>query len=259
MMIKDNKIKLLDYGHVRLVSYMQPVTLDSDWSGDMEIVRNARVSYNAERRKPGPGEEDADKKLINFLKSNEHTSPFESMVFTFDVKCPIFVARQWIRHRTWSYNEVSARYTPLPDEMYIPEPWHMGVQSSSNKQMRNIVLWKDMSNIQRLEASTNCSIIANANKKSYKIYKELLSAGVPRELARGVLPLNIYTHFFGTIDLHNLMHFLKLRLDRQHAQYEIVVYAEAMLKLVEPIVPFSIEAFKKYVLHLPKNETIDKG
>lgn len=246
--MKDNKIKVLDYGHVRLVSHMSPTIVDPEWSGDMEIVRNARVSYNAERRLPGVNEEDKDKKLIDFLKKNNHTTPFEAMVFTFDVSCPLFVARQWMRHRTWSYNEVSARYTQLPDKMYVPEPWNMGVQSSSNKQMRNNLDWKEMSKEEKLDVTRLCSTIAKVNRNSYKEYESLIEHGVPRELARGVLPTNIFTHFFGTVDLHNLMHFLKLRL-HSHAQYEIRVYAEAMLELVEPIVPFSIEAFKKFALN----------
>jgi len=220
-------INLLDHGHVRLTEHM---------GSDLSIVRNARVSYDAEWRTGT--DEGKDAKLLDYLIRNQHTSPFESVQFTFDVKAPIFVVRQWHRHRTWSYNEVSARYTELPGEFYVPDLDKITTQSTSNKQMRTKIQHPEARNLQ-LELRAAC---ANA----VQAYKELLEEGMPRELARGVLPLNIYTHMFATVDLLNLMKFLKLRL-HEHAQYEIRVYAQAMLELIEPLVPVSIDAFKRHV------------
>lgn len=228
------KINVLDHGFVRLVEHM---------GSDLSIVRNARVSYDAEWR---AGEDEGkDTKLINYLLKNHHTSPFEAVNFTFDVKAPIFVFRQWHRHRTWSYNEISARYAELPDDMYVPKPEQIGVQAAGNKQMRDMKEWTDA----ELGNAIMCAgIIQAANESSYATYKRLISLGVPRELARGVLPVNIYSHMFATVDLQNLFKFLKLRL-HSHAQYEIRVYAEAMLQLIEPIVPVAVQAFKTHILN----------
>lgn len=221
-------IKVLDHGLVRLVESM---------GSDLAIVRNARVSYDAEWR---AGEDDGkDAKLIDYLVRNQHTSPFEAVKFTFEVKAPIFVLRQWHRHRTWSYNEVSARYSELPQEFYVPELNQITTQSASNKQMRT-----DQQNEHAQDAQT---MIRNACFKSFLDYKVLLDMGVPRELARGVLPVNTYSHMFATTDLHNLMRFLKLRM-HSHAQYEIRVYAEAMLTLIEPVVPVAVSAFRRHIL-----------
>lgn len=183
-------IPVLDYGSVRLVESM---------GSDLSIVRNARVSYDAAPRYDG-----SDEKLIRYLWKNKHTSPFEAVTFTFDIKCPIFVARQWHRHRTWAYNEVSARYTALPEEFYVPELAHITTQATSNKQMRT--------DEQHPEAAGIRFTIERVCQFQHATYRELLSQGCPRELARGVLPLNTYTHFFGTVNLHNLFRFLKLRL-----------------------------------------------
>jgi thymidylate synthase (FAD) len=233
MKLENNKIDLLDHGFVRLVDSM---------GSDLSIVRNARVSYDAEWR---AGEDEGkDKKLINYLLKNAHTSPFESVNFTFDVKAPILVLRQWMRHRTFSFNEISARYAELPEEMYVPKPEQIGVQASGNKQMRDMKDWTDA---ELAYATQSSHIISLANTIAYTAYKDLIARGVPRELARGVLPVNIYSHMFATVDLHNLFHFLKLRL-HAHAQYEIRVYAEAMLKLIEPIVPIATDAFRKHIL-----------
>ncbi|MBD3609050.1 MAG: FAD-dependent thymidylate synthase [Gammaproteobacteria bacterium] len=226
----NQSIDVLDHGSVRLVDHM---------GDDLSIVRSARVSYNAEWRSG----EDAgkDEKLIDYLLSNHHTSPFEAVTFTFDVKAPIFVFRQWHRHRTWSYNEVSARYSELPEEFYIPKPEHIGVQSTDNKQMREFVRQSHDSVDALIEAMTD------HNKKAFELYRDLLDNAVPRELARSVLPVATYSHMFASVDLHNLFHFLRLRL-HEHAQYEIRVYAEAMLQLIEPIVPVSVAAFRKHML-----------
>jgi thymidylate synthase (FAD) len=160
-------------------------------------------------------------------------------VFTFEVKAPIFVLRQWHRHRTWSFNEISARYAELTEEFYVPELEQITTQSVDNKQMRTD------------EQNTGAAHIADeielSNAAAFDSYRRMLDAGCPRELARTVLPVGTYSHMFATVDLHNLMHFLKLRL-HEHSQYEIRVYAEAMLKLIEPIVPYSVAAFKKHVL-----------
>jgi thymidylate synthase (FAD) len=208
---------------------------------DLSIVRSARVSYNADWRSG----EDAgkDEKLIGYLLKNKHNTPFESVVFTFEVKAPIFVFRQWHRHRTWSFNEVSARYTELDEGFYIPDPSKIGVQSKDNKQVRDIPQDPNVINSLRgPELAAN--MIRVSCQDSFRMYKQLLEDGVPRELARSVLPVASYSRMFATVDLHNLMHFLRLRL-HAHAQYEIRVYAEAMLELVEPICPVAIAAFKE--------------
>lgn len=218
-------IRVLDHGFVRLVDHM---------GSDLSIVRNARVSYDAEWR---TGEDEGkDAKLIRYLLRNGHTSPFESVVLTFDVKAPIFVFRQWHRHRTWSYNEVSARYAELPEEFYIPNIAQITMQSASNKQMRTTE--------QHPSAEHWQQVIKGICSSAFGLYKQMLEDGVPRELARGVLPLNTYSHMFGVVSLHNLFRFLDLRL-HEHAQYEIRVYAEAMLSLVQPIAPVAVAAFRE--------------
>lgn len=222
----SNKINLLDHGFVRLVDHM---------GDDLSVIRSARVSYDAEWRS---GEDDGkDKKLINYLLKNRHTSPFEHVQFTFDVKAPIFVFRQWHRHRTWSFNEVSARYTELPEEFYVPESGMIGIQAKDNKQMRDIEV------AERENAKSIIRLMERTNKASFDVYKALIEEGVPRELARTVLPVATYSHMFASVDLHNLLHFLNLRL-HEHSQYEIRVYAEAMLELIKPIVPHVIEAWE---------------
>lgn len=226
--MEDNFRKVLDHGHVRLVESM---------GSDLSIVRNARVSYDAEWR---AGDDDGkDAKLLNYLLKNKHTSPFESCVFTFDVKAPIFIFRQWHRHRTWSFNEISARYAELPEEFYVPELDQITTQSATNKQMRT--------DLQHPQAQDCANLIHSTNSASFAAYKAMIAEGVPRELARSVLPVGTYSHMFATVDLHNLFHFLKLRL-HSHAQYEIRVYAEAMLELIEPIVPVSTAAFRQHIL-----------
>jgi len=232
-----NQINVLDHGFARLVSYMQPADQDGNWTGDLEVVRNARVSYAAEWRTGDDAGKDA--KLIDYLVKNHHTSPLEAMVFTFEIKAPIFVVRQWHRHRTWSYNEVSARYSELPAEFYVPEVDQITMQSTSNKQMRTT---ERHSSADRIHFAIRQHCAA-----AFEVYRQLIQLGTPRELARGVLPLNTYTHMFATVDLHNLAHFLRLRL-HEHAQYEIRVYAEALLKLIEPVVPETAKALKEHRL-----------
>jgi len=219
----EGVINVLDHGFVRLVESV---------GSDLSIVRAARVSYNADWRTGK--DEGKDSKLIHYLLRNHHTSPFESVVFTFEIKCPIFVARQWHRHRTWAYNEVSARYTELPEEYYIPEPQKITSQSKDNKQMRTEEQHPDATYIKdQLELN---------HSEAFKVYKDLLQVGCPRELARTVLPLATYIRYFGTVNLHNLLHFIRLR-NHIHAQYEIRVYAEAIKELISKIVPVTMEAF----------------
>lgn len=221
---------LLDHGYVRLVDSM---------GNDLSVSRSARVSYDADWR---AGEDrGSDSALINYLMKNRHTSPFESVTFTFEINCPMFVARQWMRHRTWKFNEISGRYAKLPAEMYVPDEELIGVQNKDNKQMR------DLENIDPAMANYIKTAIEAHNRRAYLTYEGLIEQGCPRELARGVLPMNIYTRFFATVDLHNLLHFIKLR-DHAHAQYEIRVYAIALRELIEPIVPISLQAFEKHVL-----------
>jgi thymidylate synthase (FAD) len=202
---------------------------------DLSIVRNARVSYDAEWR---TGEDAGkDEKLIRYLWKNRHTSPFEAVQFTFDIKCPIFVARQWHRHRTWAYNEISARYAELPDEFYVPSagPDHhaVGIQQADahGGAARPGAVHARSRSPRAGEAGVSSSIAM------------LLEIGFPRELAGSVLPVATYTHFFATVDLRNLFHFLELRL-HEHAQYEIRVYAEALLTLITQVVPNAMAAFQ---------------
>jgi thymidylate synthase (FAD) len=224
-------IKLLDHGHIRLV----------DWMGtDESVVRAARVSYDAVWR--AGRDEGSDTRLINYLWNHKHTSPFESVQFTFDVKAPIFVFRQWHRHRTWSYNELSARYRELPEEYYIPSPTVIGTQSKDNKQGRQLD--------PELEKQREDEIVNYRDHchDAFMLYRSLLKEGWPRELARSVLPLSTYSHMFATVSLLNLFKLITLRSD-QHAQYEIRVYSDAMLKLIEPIVPVCVGAFKGGILN----------
>lgn len=247
---KELEINVLDHGLVRLCDYM---------GTDLSIVRAARVSYNADWRdgqgEQGGNETSKDEKLIGYLLRNRHTSPFESVVFTFEIKCPMFVARQWHRHRTWSYNEVSARYTELPDEYYIPAQEVIGKQSKSSKQARDIVPMGETlppEDFKRNEQIRNDILLAADN--CFSIYKMLISDGCPRELARSVLPLATYTRFFGTVNLHNLMHFLRLRL-HPHAQYEIRVYAEAIKEIISHVVPVTMKYFEESLKEITVNPT----
>lgn len=242
------RIDVLDHGFARLVSYMQPAgshpmprdgggttrVAHEGWTGDLEIVRNARVSFDADWR--AGEEEDKDEKLLRRMQRERHTTPFEAMVFTFEIKCPLFVARQWHRHRTWSYNEVSARYTTLPNEYYVPEVDKLGYQSKENKQGR--------ADRMHINAENYRDLIADISATAHAAYNEMADDDLTRELARSVLPVNTYTRYFATVDLHNLKHFLSLRMD-SHAQYEIRVYADALAELVEPICPIAMDAFLK--------------
>jgi thymidylate synthase (FAD) len=214
---------VLDHGFVRLIDSM---------GNDLSIVRAARVSYDAAWR---AGEnEGSDARLIKYLWKNHHTTPFESVEFQFEVKAPIFVLRQWHRHRTWSYNELSARYRELPEEFYVPAPDKVGAQSTDNKQGRT--------NEPLAFAGECAAMMRRQNMSAFRTYQSLLEGGVSRELARSVLPVATYSHMFAKVNLLNLFRFLTLRCD-PHAQYEIRVYAEAMRELIRPIVPVAVEAW----------------
>ena len=225
-----NRIDLLDHGYVRLVDMM---------GDDLSIVRAARVSYAAAWR---AGEnEGSDHRLIRYLWKNHHTTPFESVTMTFEVHAPIFVFRQWHRHRTWSFNELSARYRELPEEFYLPDPKLIGVQSTSSKQSRDVELLDGEALLQR---DWEIQTVREHCVKTFELYRELLTAGWPRELARSVLPVSTYSTMFATVDLLNLMKFLTLRTD-PHAQYEIRVYAEALLTLAKTVAPVALAAWEE--------------
>ncbi len=220
-----SKINVLDHGFVRLVDSM---------GSDLSVVRAARVSYDAEWR--AGDDTEGDNKLINYLWKNKHSTPFESVTFTFEVKAPIFVFRQWHRHRTWSYNELSARYKELPEEFYVPKLDQITEQSKDNKQMRT--------SDQNLKAQVIQMQIQTQNVDAFKAYRAMLSNGCPRELARSVLPVATYSHMFATVNLLNLMKFCTLR-SHNHAQYEIQVYSDAILKLARTVAPVCIAAWEK--------------
>ncbi|MHA7886994.1 FAD-dependent thymidylate synthase [Roseicyclus sp.] len=219
---------VLDHGFVRVIDYM---------GDDAAIVQAARVSYGAGTKK---ARDDAG--LIRYLMRHWHSTPFEMCEVKFHVKLPVFVARQWIRHRTANVNEYSARYSILDREFYIPEPDALAAQSTVNNQGRGAVL-------EGAEAARVQEILKSDAMRAYDHYEEMLSQdgqqGLARELARMNLPANVYTQWYWKTDLHNLFHFLRLRADA-HAQYEIRVYAELMCRLVADWVPAAYSAFEDY-------------
>jgi len=217
--------KVLDHGFVRLIDYM---------GDDGAIVQAARVSYGDGTKTPSD-----DRSLIRYLMRHRHTTPFEMCEIKFHVRLPIFVARQWMRHRMSSYNEVSGRYSVVKDEFYVPEEERYKSQSSENKQGSS-----ELSPENTLDMH-DC--LEDTASFCYKNYKRLLRENLARETARIVLPLSTYTEFYWKIDLHNLMHFLQLRIDK-HAQYEIRVYAEKIAEIVKLWVPIAWEAFVDYRL-----------
>jgi len=229
-------LPVLDAGFVRVVDYM---------GDDAAIVQAARVSYGRGTRSVRD-----DQGLINYLMRMRHTSPFEMCELKLHVKLPIFVARQWIRHRTASVNEYSARYSVLEDEFYLPESAHLAAQAWSNRQGRAAAVGGG-------EATEARRTITENSRAAYQRYLDLLNQdragdvidpgrqGLARELARMTLPLNTYTQWYWKVDLHNLMHFIALRID-PHAQYEIRAYAEVLLDVVRRWVPQTAEAFLNY-------------
>ena len=223
----DKEIKVLDKGFLRLVDYL---------GSDARIVQAARVSYGE-----GTKTYREDAGLIDYLLRNDHTSPFEQVVFTFHAKMPIFVARQWVRHRTARLNEISGRYSILKNEFYMPDIQVIAAQSTDNKQGRQ------NEPMPREQAEKVIQKLEKAHTEAYTRYEELLKMGTARELARMVLPLSLYTEWYWQIDLHNLFHFLKLRLD-SHAQMEIRVYAEAMKELAAKVCPMAFKSFEQHIL-----------
>ena len=220
------QVDVLDHGYVRLVDHM---------GSDLSISRAARVSYDAAWR---AGEDTgSDQRLIEYLWSHKHSTPFEAVTFTFEVHAPIFVFRQWHRHRTWSFNELSARYRELPEEFYVPAADVLKAQSVNNKQGRGGDLDPDLVELVRAEMHSIGSI-------AFKSYRYMLEQGVARELARSVLPVSTYSTMFATVNLLNLLKFLTLRCD-EHAQYEIRVYADAMRDLIRPLVPIAVGAWER--------------
>jgi thymidylate synthase (FAD) len=222
------ELKCLDHGFVRLVDYM---------GDDSSIVQAARVSYGK-----GTKTVREDRFLIRYLMRHRHTTPFEMVEFKFHVKLPIFVARQWIRHRTANVNEYSGRYSEMKDEFYLPEPEQLRPQSKTNRQGRSEEI------IEAETAEKIRSEMKETQEMLFDKYSGLLETGLARELARINLPLSNYTEWYWKIDLHNLFHFLKLRID-PHAQYEIRVFAEKMGEIVKEIVPVAWEAFEDYMLN----------
>lgn len=224
----DKEIKVLDHGFVRLVDYM---------GSDERIVQAARVSYGK-----GTKSTREDAGLIDYLLAHEHTSPFEHVIFEFHCKMPIFVARQWIRHRTASVNEISGRYSVMENEFYVPQPEHVALQSVDNKQGRST---EDVPPEMRAKV---IELLSRDQGQVYDTYEEMLNDGIAKELARINLPLSLYTEWYWQMDLHNLLHFLRLRMD-YHAQWEIRVYAEAMADITKAVAPMAYAAFERHQLN----------
>jgi thymidylate synthase (FAD) len=231
--VSETKINCLDHGFVSLVDAMPRLVPEKQKTADGAIVQAARVSYGE-----GTKTVNQDRGLIRYLMRHAHTTPFEMIEFKFHCKMPIFVCRQWIRHRTASVNEVSGRYSVLKDEFYVPGETNVRVQSATNKQGGD-----QLADIKTGEQFSN--YIKSLCGESYREYEEFIGKGVSREQARMVLAVNLYTEWYWKIDLHNLFHFLALRCD-SHAQQEIRVFADAMLDLIKPIVPVAVEAWDDY-------------
>jgi thymidylate synthase (FAD) len=229
-------IPVLDHGFIRVVDYM---------GDDTSIVQSARVSYGKGTKKVS-----TDNGLIKYLMRHWHSTPFEMCEIKYHVKLPIFIARQWIRHRTANINEYSARYSILDKEFYLPEPKHLAAQSKSNRQGRGDVIEGD-------QAKQVLELLKNDAERTYENYEMMLNErfdgttidknkkGLARELARMNLTLNTYTQWYWKTDLLNLMNFLRLRAD-DHAQYEIRAYADAILETVKKWVPITHAAFMDY-------------
>jgi thymidylate synthase (FAD) len=231
----SKEIKVLDHGYVRYIDHM---------GTDSRILEAARVSYKSK----GKGEE-ADKKLLAYLWKNKHTSPFEMCKVTLNIKMPIFIMRQYVRHRMQNLNEVSARYTELPNEFYIPGQWRR--QDIKNKQ--GSVTEESFTPIVKYgEGLYDASATDALNfhcQQSYDLYQRMLDQGIAREMARMVLPVNIYTEIYCCWDLKNLLHFISLRED-SHAQAEIQAYGKAIKEILSDLFPWTIEAYNKYEFKL---------
>ena len=234
--IPNDAIKCLDKGFVRLVDSM---------GGDNAIVQSARVSYGK-----GTSKVSQDRGLIRYLMRHRHTTPFEMVEFKFHCKMPIFVARQWVRHRTANINEYSLRYSEARDEFYIPDPDQIEHQSALNKQGRAGEVSNELKN----------KVIQYFNEisdRSFEIYSELNREGVARELARAILPVNLYTEWYWKNDLHNLLHFVGLRSD-SHAQFEIRVFSDAMASYIKKVAPHAWEAYQDYAVNGMRFSSIEQ-
>ncbi|MDR1353074.1 MAG: FAD-dependent thymidylate synthase [Treponema sp.] len=225
--VLDREFPVLDKGFVRLVDYM---------GSDDRVVQAARVSYGAGTRTV---REDAG--LIDYLLRHNHTSPFEQVALVFHMKLPIFVARQMVRHRTASLNEISGRYSVMKDDFYIPADADLALQSTDNKQGRSEEA------LDPVFAGELKAAMGAEQRRSYAEYSALIGKGIARELARINLPLSLYTEWYWEIDLHNLFHFLELRLD-PHAQLEIRRYAEVMYDITRKVAPLCCASFERYRL-----------
>ena len=234
--VSEKTIKCLDNGHVTIVDVMPRLVPDDRKTADYAIVQAARVSYG-----DGTKTVNEDRGLIRYLLRHKHTTPFEMIEIKFNMKMPIFVARQMVRHRTAKINEYSGRYSMMKDEFYKPEIKNVRQQSSVNKQGSG-------ESINEVDAFDFIEKIDSICNQSYEEYEKAIQKGVAREQARMLLPVNFYTEWYWKVDLHNLLHFLALRCD-PHAQWEIRVFADAMLELVKPIVPWAIEAWEDYHEH----------
>ena len=218
----ENHIKVLDgQGWVGLIDHLGTETT---------IVNAARVSFGKLKSEM----DDRDVKLLEYLIDNRHTSPLEHIVFTFSIHCPLFVRGQWHRHRTWSYNEISRRYTEIDMEFYTPQQLRRQAQNNRQASVAD----------PEFDSTALVSEIDAHNKNCMALYEKLLNSGVCREQARSVLPQNMMVTFWGTVDLSNLLHFLELR-DSEHAQWEIREYAIAIKKLIKPYIPNVAAYFEK--------------
>jgi len=225
--VLDREFAVLDKGFVRLVDY---------FGSDSRIVQAARVSYGE-----GTKSYRQDQGLIDYLLRNDHTSPFEQVSFTFHLKMPVFVARQWIRHRTAKVNEISGRYSVMKNEFYIPAGEDIAFQSEDNRQgRRNEPVPRELQQEIR-------QLMAKEQNRAYETYKKLLDMGIAREIARINLPLSLYTEWYWQMDLHNLFHFLKLRMD-EHAQKEIRDYSQIIFTIVKKVCPMAARSFEKHKL-----------
>jgi len=224
----DQEIRVLDRGFVRLVDYM---------GGDRRIVEAARVSYGE-----GTKAVRRDAALIDYLLAHQHTSPFEHVVVELHCKLPIFVARQWIRHRTARINEISGRYSVMKDEFYLPPETQIKRQSRDNKQGR------DPAEVPVELRHKVLEILRRDQGSAYASYRQLIDDGIAKELARVNLPLSLYTAWYWQMDLHNLFHFLELRMD-PHAQWEIQEYARAIATLAKAVAPLAYAAFERHQLN----------
>lgn len=224
----DQEIKVLDHGFVRLVDYM---------GGDARIVQTARVSYGE-----GTKTVREDAGLIDYLLRHQHTSPFEHVVLELHCKMPVFVARQWIRHRTARLNEISGRYSVMKDEFYVPRPEQISLQSENNKQGRSTA------EVPPELQQKVIDLLRRDQGSAYASYEELINDGLARELARINLPVSLYTQWYWQMDLHNLLHFIRLRAD-SHAQWEIQQYARAIGQIARAVAPMAYDSFERHALN----------